>query len=176
MKSNPPYPKNSEDESRGGLREGAGRPHGTTVQNGAKPTQKTVEKMALLALWKAEVARQFPLLVAAQLSAAQGVTHMQARDEQGRWQTVTDPKVMEERLNKGDKCYRLTAVAPSAPIMKEVMDRMFGQSRQSLDLELSQTPTQLSDEELASGLSVLLEKLRPSDGAMETDVHVVADD
>ena len=67
------------------------------------------EKMALLALWKAEVGRQFPALVAAQLASAQGITHMQARDDAGRWQTVTDPAVMAERLNAGAQCYRLTA-------------------------------------------------------------------
>jgi len=37
---------------------------------------------------------------------------------------------------------------------------MFGQSRQSLELDVSQAPTELSDEELASGLSVLLDKLQ----------------
>jgi hypothetical protein len=160
IKDEPPLTMVPRVDGRGGHREGAGRPKGTTVANGAKVPYNTSEKMALLSLWKAEVGRQFPALVAAQLAAAQGVTHMQARDPQGRWQTVTDPKVMTERLNAGEECYRLTAVAPSAPILKEVMDRMFGQSRQSLELDVSQAPTELSDEELASGLSVLLDKLQ----------------
>ena len=51
-------------------------------------------------------------------------------------------------------------MAPSAPILKEVMDRMFGQSRQSLDLDVTQTPATMSDAELEAGLSKLLEKLR----------------
>jgi hypothetical protein len=144
----------------GGARKGAGRPLGSTVASGARVYAPTAEKAALLALWKAEVGRQFPALVAAQLAAAQGITHMQARDDAGRWQTVTDPAVMTERLNAGAEAYRLNAVAPSAPILKEVMDRMFGQSRQSLELDVSQSTTQLSDADLEAGLTELLEKLR----------------
>jgi hypothetical protein len=147
-------------DGRGGARKGAGRPLGLTIAAGAKMPAASSEKMALLALWRAEVGRQFPSLVAAQLAAAQGITHMQARDDAGRWQTVTDPKVMTERLNAGAQAYRLTAVAPSAPILKEVMDRMFGQSKQSLDLDVTQTPAALSDAELEAGLAELLTKLR----------------
>ena len=147
----------------GGARKGAGRPPGATVANGAKVYAPTAEKAALLTLWKAEVGRQFPALVAAQLSAAQGVTHMQARDDAGRWQTVTDPAVMSERLNAGAEAYRLNAVAPSAPILKEVMDRMFGQSRQSLELDVVQTPGQMTDADLEAGLSELLAKMRRHD-------------
>jgi|TARA_R110000824_G_scaffold310979_2_gene498223 hypothetical protein len=150
----------SPGSGRGGARRGAGRPLGSTVASGAKVYAPTAEKAALLSLWKAEVGRQFPALVAAQLSAAQGVTHMQARDDAGRWQTVTDPAVMTERLNAGAEAYRLNAVAPSAPILKEVMDRMFGQSRGSLELDVSQSTTQLSDADLEAGLAELLEKLR----------------
>ena len=50
----------------GGARKGAGRPLGATIANGAKMPAASSEKMALLALWKAEVGRQFPALVAAQ--------------------------------------------------------------------------------------------------------------
>ena len=118
------------------------------------------EKMAPLALWKAEVGRQFPALVAAQLASAQGITHMQARDDAGRWQTVTDPKVMLERLNAGEQCYRLTAVAPNSAMMTSVMDRMFGSPKASLELEVTNTPAELSDEDLETSLAALLEKLR----------------
>ena len=144
----------------GGARKGAGRPLGATVANGARVYTPTSEKAALLALWKAEVGRQFPALVAAQLASAQGITHMQARDDAGRWQTVTDPAVMAERLNAGAQCYRLTAVAPNSQMMTSVMDRMFGSPKASLELEVTSTPAELSDEDLETGLAALLEKLR----------------
>ena len=144
----------------GGARVGAGRPVGATVANGARVYTPTSEKAALLALWKAEVGRQFPALVAAQLASAQGITHMQARDDSGRWQTVTDPAVMAERLNAGAQCYRLTAVAPSSSMMVSVMDRMFGSPKASLELEVTNTPAELSDDDLEASLSSLLEKLR----------------
>ena len=76
---------------RGGARKGAGRPRGATIANGAKVPAPTQEKAALLALWKAEVGRQFPDLVAAQIASARGITHMMARDDNGKWQSVTDP-------------------------------------------------------------------------------------
>ena len=147
-------------DGRGGARKGAGRPLGCTIANGAKMPAASSEKLALLALWKAEVGRQFPALVAAQLASAQGITHMQARDDAGRWQTVTDPAVMAERLNAGAQCYRLTAVAPSSSMMTSVMDRMFGSPKASLELEVTSTPAELSDEDLEADLASLLEKLR----------------
>lgn len=153
-----PVPKKV--DGRGGARKGAGRPLGCTIANGAKMPAASSEKMALLALWKAEVGRQFPDLVAAQIAAARGITHMMARDDAGRWQSVTDPAQMAERLNAGAEYYRLTAVAPSAPMMTGVMDRMFGSPKASMELEVTNTPSDLSDSDLEEGLAVLLEKLR----------------
>ena len=153
-----PVPKKV--DGRGGARKGAGRPRGCTIANGAKMPAASSEKMALLALWKAEVGRQFPDLVAAQIAAARGVMHMMARDDTGRWQSVTDPAVMAERLNAGKDCYRLTAVAPSSQMMTSVMDRMFGSPKASMELEVTHAPAELTDSELEAGLEVLLEKLR----------------
>jgi hypothetical protein len=87
---------------------------------------------------------------------------MVARDDQGRWTTVTDPDVMVERLNAGEQAYRLSAVAPNATLIGQIMDRMFGQARQSLEIDVVTTPSQLSDSELSSSLAGLLEKLRPT--------------
>ena len=107
------------------------------------------------------MSRQFEPLVQAQLSAAQGVTHMVARDDEGRWMTVTDPEVMLERLNAGKEAYRLSAVAPNATLIGQIMDRMFGQARQSIDLDVSTEPSRLSDIELTASITGLLEKLSP---------------
>ena len=72
---------------------------------------------------------------------------------------------MAERLNAGSEFYRLTAVAPSAQMMVSVMDRMFGSPKASLELEVTQAPTELSDDELAAGLVALLDKLKKPDDA-----------
>ena len=119
------------------------------------------EKAELLAAWKMAVSKRFDRLVEAQLTAAEGVTHMQARDAQGKWQTVVDPEVMSDKLDAGEQAYRLSAIAPSAPILKDIMDRMFGLARQSLDLDVTSTPTaNLSDAELKANMAALLKKLQ----------------
>ena len=119
------------------------------------------EKQELLAAWKMAVSKRFDRLVEAQLTAAEGVTHMQARDAQGKWQTIVDPELMAEKLEHGEQAYRLSAIAPSAPILKDIMDRMFGQARQSLDLDVTSTPTaSLTDAELKANMAALLKKLQ----------------
>ena len=148
---------------RGGYRPGSGRKPGSTMANGrVTPYKPTREKAELLSLWRAEVGRQFETLVQAQIESAQGVTHMVARDDEGRWTTVTDPDVMVDRLNAGDQAYRLSAVAPNATLIGQIMDRLFGQARQSLEIDVATTPSQLSDSELSSSLAGLLEKLKPT--------------
>jgi hypothetical protein len=158
----------------GGARAGAGRPLGCTISNGSKVYKPTREKAELLSLWRQKVSEHFEELVQAQLAAARGVTHMQARDKSGRWQTVTDPAVMTERLNAGAECYRLTAVAPSAPVLQQVMDRLFGSPKQSLDLEVQSPVDKLSDGELAESLTALLEKLKNPPG-ITVDVEVASE-
>ena len=112
----------------GKLPSAGGRPKGTTLANGrCKVSKPTAERAELLSLWRTEVSKQFRVLVQAQLASAQGVMHMVARDDQGRWTTVTDPDVMVERLNAGDQAYRLSAVAPNATLIGQIMDRLFGQ-------------------------------------------------
>jgi hypothetical protein len=157
----PPVPPKASN-GHGGVRVGAGRPRGTTVASGgSRVYRRTAEREELLSLWRAEVSRQFEPLVQAQLSAAQGVTHMVARDDEGRWMTVTDPEVMIERLNAGAQAYRLSAVAPNATLIGQIMDRLFGQARQTIDLDVSTEPSRLSDIELSASLTDLVKKLSP---------------
>jgi len=148
---------------RGGYRPGSGRKPGSTVANGrVTPYKPAREKAELLSLWRTEVSRQFETLVRAQIQSAQGVTHMVARDDQGRWTTVTDPDVMVERLNAGEQAYRLSAVAPNATLIGQIMDRMFGQAKQTIDLDVSTEPSRLSDRELSASLGNLMKKLSPA--------------
>jgi len=111
-------------------------------------------------MWRAEVASKFTDLVAAQIAAATGVTHMVARDENGKWRQVTENEVMIERLNAGENFFRLTAVSPNSQMMNGIMDRMFGSPKQSIELDVTAVPAELSDADLEAGLSALLEKLR----------------
>ena len=148
---------------RGGYRPGSGRKPGSTVANGrVTPYKPAREKAELLSLWRTEVSRQFETLVQAQIQSAQGVTHMVARDAAGRWTTVTDPDVMVERLNAGEQAYRLSAVAPNATLIGQIMDRMFGQAKQTIDLDVSTEPSRLSDRELSESLQRLMQKLSPA--------------
>ena len=148
---------------RGGYRPGSGRKPGSTVANGrVTPYKPAREKAELLSLWRTEVSKQFETLVQAQIESAQGVTHMVARDAAGRWTTVTDPDVMVERLNAGEQAYRLSAVAPNATLIGQIMDRMFGQAKQTIDLDVSTEPSRLSDRELSESLQRLMKKLSPA--------------
>jgi hypothetical protein len=134
------------------------------VANGrVTPYKPAREKAELLSLWRTEVSRQFETLVRAQIQSAQGVTHMVARDAAGRWTTVTDPDVMVERLNAGEQAYRLSAVAPNATLIGQIMDRMFGQAKQTIDLDVSTEPSRLSDRELSESLQRLMQKLSPAE-------------
>jgi hypothetical protein len=146
---------------RGYLGNKGGRKKGQTVSGGFIAVSKPVrEKAELRAAWKEAVSRRFDRLVEAQLTAAEGVTHMQARDSKGKWEPVTDPAVMSSKLNAGEDAYRLSAIAPSAPILKDILDRMFGQARQSVELDVTTSPTSsLSDSELAEQLTAILKKL-----------------
>jgi hypothetical protein len=139
----------------------SGRKPGQTVASGHIAVSKKVrEKAALFAAWKEAVSKRFDRLVEAQLSGAEGVTHMQARDSKGKWSPVTDPEVMAAKLNAGEDTYRLSAIAPSAPILKDILDRMFGQAKQSVDLDVTARPTaSLSDLELSEQLTAILKKL-----------------
>jgi hypothetical protein len=65
-------------------------------------------------------------------------------------------------LNAGEQAYRLSAVAPNATLIGQIMDRMFGQARQSLEIDVATTPSQLSDSELSASLTGLLDKLKPT--------------
>ena len=74
--------------------------------------------------------------------------------------TIDGKPYMAEKLDAGEQAYRLSAIAPSAPILKDIMDRLFGQARQSLDLDVTSTPTaSLSDAELKASMAALLKKL-----------------
>ena len=138
-----------------------GRKLGETVASGKiQVPPKARERAALKAAWVEAMSRQLDPIIQAQISSAVGVQHMQARDEAGKWTTVTDPAVMAAKLEQGEDAYRLSAIAPSVPAIKDILDRLFGQAKQSVDLDVTNSPTaDLSDGELSAQLTALLKKL-----------------
>lgn len=144
-----------------------GRPAGLKVGMRLKdgtifgPYKPTVEKEELLRLWKENMAAHMPAIIASQILSAVGQTHLQIRDKSGRWAHVTDPEKASEALNRGEKHYRLTSVSPNTQALAQIMDRMFGSPKQSIEIDVQPT-TNLSDTELVEGLNVLLSKLQYS--------------
>jgi hypothetical protein len=149
----------------GGRRDGAGRPNGLKVGMARKdgtvfqPYKPTSEKSELLRLWRQEMAKHMPAIIKSQLLSAVGQTHLQIRDKSGRWAHVTDPDRAATALNRGDKHYRLTSVSPNTQALAQIMDRLFGSPKQSIEVDVQPT-TSLSDAELADSLNVLLDKLQ----------------
>ena len=131
------------------------RKDGTVFQ----PYKPTAEKAELLRLWKQEMAKHMPDIIKSQLLSAVGQTHLQIRDKSGRWAHVTDPDKATEALNRGEKHYRLTSVSPNTQALAQIMDRLFGSPKQSIEVDVQPT-TSLSDEELVDSLNVLLDKLQ----------------
>ena len=67
---------------------------------------------------------------------------------------------MDHGHGPGGHAYRLSAIAPSVPAIKDILDRLFGQAKQSVDLDVTNSPTaDLSDGELSAQLTALLKKL-----------------
>jgi len=124
-----------------------------------QPYKITSEKSELLHLWKQEMAKHMPAIIESQLLSAVGQTHLQIRDKSGRWAHVTDPDKASTALNRGDKHYRLTSVSPNTQSLAQIMDRLFGSPKQSIEVDVQPT-TSLSDAELVDSLNVLLDKLQ----------------
>ena len=165
MKTLTPPPLPVSLNGHGGSRPGSGRPKGLKVGMTRKdgtvfqPYKPTAEKAELLRLWKQEMAKHMPDIIKSQLLSAVGQTHLQIRDKSGRWAHVTDPDKAAEALNRGEKHYRLTSVSPNTQALAQIMDRLFGSPKQSIEVDVQPT-TSLSDEELVDSLNVLLDKLQ----------------
>ena len=165
MKTLTPPPLPVSLNGHGGSRPGSGRPKGLKVGMTRKdgtvfqPYKPTAEKAELLRLWKQEMAKHMPDIIKSQLLSAVGQTHLQIRDKSGRWAHVTDPDKATEALNRGEKHYRLTSVSPNTQALAQIMDRLFGSPKQSIEVDVQPT-TSLSDEVLVDSFIVLLDKLQ----------------
>jgi hypothetical protein len=159
--SAPPVSSNGHGGSRSGSGRRKGFKVGMTRKDGTvfQPYKPTAEKAELLRLWKQEMSKHMPDIIKSQLLSAVGQTHLQIRDSSGRWAHVTDPNKAADALNRGEKHYRLTSVSPNTQALAQIMDRLFGSPKQSIEVDIQPT-TSLSDAELVDSLNVLLNKLQ----------------
>lgn len=110
----------------GGVRAGAGAKKGSIQR-------RTLEKRELAKALHAHFAAHFEPLADAYFRKAIGVSHMMAREKDGKWTQVTDPAVMAKVLNSGESFYRIHAQDPDARALKDLFDRHLGLPTQSVE-------------------------------------------
>ena len=98
---------------------GSGKPKGYKHE-------KTKEREIHNEMMRAALAEDFPDLYQALMQAAKGITHLMAREKDGTWKEVTDPKVMARVLNSGESFYRLTARNPDVNALRDCFNRLCG--------------------------------------------------
>lgn len=123
------------------------------------PNKATVEKRLLQEHFEARIAARFDALIDSHLLAAEGVSHIMAKDKAGKWVEVTDPTRMAEVMNSGEEFYRISARNPDVRALKELWDRMWGQPKQALDVTATVDVSTVSTADLlkqAAALQLLL--------------------
>lgn len=132
---------------------------------GGKPkgykAPQTLEKQEQERQFRERIAQHIAPLAEALVESARGVQHMMAREKDGKWTEVTDPRVMERVLNSGESFYKLSARKPDVNALRECFDRLFGRAAQAVDLTVKTDPKDLSDEDLDARVRELLDKLKP---------------
>ncbi len=99
-----------------------------------KVTAKVAERLELLHIYRTRVAPKLLELVESQMQAAQGVSHLMAKDRDGKFIQVTDPVMMARVLNSGETFYRIHAQNPDVRALKDIFDRLMGMPTQALEL------------------------------------------
>lgn len=112
------------------------------------PNKASLEQKELERQFKETIASELQPIAQALLSRCKGVDHLMAKDKSGQWVSVTDPKQMAKVLNGPEEYRRLSAKDPDVNAIREALNRLFGQAKQSIEVE-DVTPTKdMSDEEL----------------------------
>jgi hypothetical protein len=99
---------------RGGKRPNSGPKKGAVYR-------PTLEKQEHNRQVCARIAADFDEYYEAMKLKATGVTHLMARDKDGKWKEVTDPSIMLKCLNSGEQFYRLSARDPDARALINVL-------------------------------------------------------
>lgn len=120
------------------------------------PSAKTRNRIELYAVWREKVAERMELVVDAQMQLALGSTHLLVRDDDGRWSPVPDdPVKIADALNGPAEKIRLESRMPHPKALSDILDRLFGQPAQSIDVTVTKT-SKLSDAELHARLQALM--------------------
>lgn len=108
---------------------GSGKPRGYKAPD-------TLAQQTYQEQFKARVQPEFAVLIEAAIEAAKGVSHMMAKDRDGKWTEVTDPAVMAKVLASGETFYRISARNPDVRALKDIFDRMCGCPTQALEVNV----------------------------------------
>lgn len=124
------------------------------------PNKATIEERELERQFREQIAAELKPLADALIRKAKGVEHLQAQDQKsGQWVSVTDPKMMAKVLNGPEQYRRLSAKDPDTQALKECLDRLFGQSKQHVEVEDVTPVSDMSDAELKALALELAAKL-----------------
>ncbi|MDQ0672949.1 hypothetical protein QFZ36_000510 [Pseudarthrobacter siccitolerans] len=126
---------NNKPTGRGGARPGAGRKPG--VQEAA-----TIERAAVLAAYRARVARNADRLFNSQLALAEGLQILFRVDKDSKGNDlpavqVTDAAEIKAYIDgetEGEEYYFISTKTPDNRAIDSMLDRAFGKAQQSIDL------------------------------------------
>jgi hypothetical protein len=120
---------------RGGKREGAGRKAGA---KGEETLAKEVAREAARAI----ITRELEPLIAAQIQHAKGIQHFFLRnDKTKQFERVTDAKLIEEALNKGEEgsYYWIFTKDPSVQAFTDLLNRALDKPAEQITIDQNVT-------------------------------------
>lgn len=131
------------------------KPPGSGKPKGYKAPQ-TLEKLELDRQFKAAIAVQLGPIAQALIDRCLGVVHLMAKDKTGQWTSVTDPLIMQKVLNGPEEYRRLSAKDADVNAIREALNRLFGQAKQSIEVEDITPTAEMTDAELVAAARALL--------------------
>lgn len=120
------------------------------------PNKATADQKELERQFKQAIASELMPIATALLARCKGVDHLMAKDKSGQWVSVTDPKLMVKVMNGPEEYRRLSAKDPDVNAIREALNRLFGQAKQSIEVEDVTPTTEMTDAELLALAKELL--------------------
>ena len=109
-----------------------GRPKGYP-KSGGKPkgykAPATLEKEAAREAVRKRITERLVPLVDAQIDSAIGIKHFFLRGEDGQWQRITKPTLIEQALNKGEG-YWIYTKDPNSQAARDMLDRAIDKAKE----------------------------------------------
>jgi len=133
------------------------------VQKGYKAPH-TMEKAAAREYVRERVISALRPMLNAQIANAMGVGHLFTRDKAGKFTRIEDEQEMERLLADGveGEHYWIFTKDPSVQSFTDLMNRALDKPADTVDVTVSRSPRELSDEELLAEAQRLL---KGQDGA-----------